>query len=400
MAREQAETLAARGHRVAVFARTREDGLADGSTWDEEIAGVLVRRVVDKDPLGLPFPATYDHHHLDAPFARFLADVEPDLVHVQHLVQLSPNLLRQARAAGIPCVLGLHDFYYLCHRIFLLDAESRRCPGPDEGRRCAPCLAGIATPAEASDRFAYMSRFVREVDVLLAPSPSLARRFLGEWPFLAGRLRVLEPGLSRLPKAHPPRRLDRSRSGEPLRLVFIGTWLPHKGLDLLIEAVLGLPAGSVHLAIHGSAVGGYEGWVDELRRRSRGAVVEWCGAFERSALDGILAAADVLVLPSRCDESYSRVVREARAAGLAVVASDAGGPADLLRDGVDGLLFPPGDGVALQQALARLAEDPALVDRLASARSAVRTVGDAVVELERVYGELCRRPSPGERSTT
>jgi glycosyltransferase involved in cell wall biosynthesis len=388
VAREQAEALAARGHRIAVFARTREPTRRDGSTWDEEIRGVLVRRVVFNDPYGSSFRESYDHHRLDEPFADFLAASRPDVVHVQHLVLLSPNLLAVARSAGIPCVLGLHDFFYLCHRLFLLDAEGRRCPGPDRGARCESCLADLHAGPDARHRFETMTAAVASADALVAPSDSLARRFAAEWPMLDGRVRIVEPGLA--PRSDRVARRSRRRAPDaPLRLVFIGTWLPHKGLDLLIDAVLALPPGSVELSVHGSGVEGHEAWVDALRERTRGVDVRWRGAFAAVELDAILADADVLVLPSRCDESYSRVVREARVAGLAVVAPASGGPADVLRDGLDALLVPPADGAALTAAIARLVADPALVERLASAPASVPSVADAAARLEVLYGELC-----------
>jgi glycosyltransferase involved in cell wall biosynthesis len=393
VAQEQAEALAARGHQIAVFARTREPTRDDGSTWDEDIHGVLVRRVVSNDPYGSSFRESYDHHRLDEPFSDFLAATRPDIVHVQHLVFLSPHLLAVARAAAIPCVLGLHDFFYLCHRLFLLDAAGRRCSGPDRGVRCESCLAELQAGPDARHRFETMAAAVASADAVIAPSRSLARRFAAEWPILEGRVRIVEPGLA--PRSGPAvRRFRRDAVDAPLRLVFIGTWLPHKGLDLLIDAVLALAPGAVALSVYGSGVEGHEVWVDALRERTRSADVRWRGAFAAAELDAILADADVLVLPSRCDESYSRVVREARVAGLAVVAPASGGPADVLRDGVDALLVPPADGAALTAAIARLVADPALVERLASAPTSVPTVADAAARLEALYRELSQAGRP------
>lgn len=391
VAREQAEAVAARGHEVAVFARTREPGRAEASTWDETVGGVPVRRVVYNEPYSGSFTASYDHHDLDAAFAEFLAATRPDVVHAQHLVLMSPNLLATARAEGIPSVVSLHDFYFLCHRLFLLDRDGRRCPGPGGGTRCVACLAGWAVGDEAPRRLRFMGEALRAVDAIVAPSPSLARRFAAEWPFLEGGIRIIEPGLQRVPRRDPARRIGRGRPGDPLRLLFIGTWLPHKGLDLLVDAVLEAESGRVELQMHGAGVEGHEAFVQELQQRSHGRGVEWRGAFEADALERILAGADVLVLPSRCDESYSRVVREARAAGLAVVAPETGGPGDLLRHEVDALLVPPDDGAALARAIARLADDPALVSRLASAPARTTTVEEAAAQLESIYGELRSR---------
>jgi glycosyltransferase involved in cell wall biosynthesis len=80
-----------------------------------------------------------------------------------------------------------------------------------------------------------------------------------------------------------------------------------------------------------------------------------------------LARLDVLVVPSLVPEGFGLTVIEGMAAGLPVVAPDAGGPADIVTDGVDGVLVPPGDAVALASALRRLASDPPTRQRLGDA---------------------------------
>jgi glycosyltransferase involved in cell wall biosynthesis len=76
---------------------------------------------------------------------------------------------------------------------------------------------------------------------------------------------------------------------------------------------------------------------------------------------------DALVVPSLVPEGFGLTVVEGMAAGLPVVAPDAGGPAEIIRHDVDGLLVPPGDTVALADALRRLAADPTTRRRLGDA---------------------------------
>jgi len=82
-----------------------------------------------------------------------------------------------------------------------------------------------------------------------------------------------------------------------------------------------------------------------------------------------LDAATVLVLPS-WPEGLGRVVFEAFARGRGVVATDAGGIPDMVTDGAEGLLIPPGDGDALVEALVRVLTDRALAERLGAAAAA------------------------------
>jgi glycosyltransferase involved in cell wall biosynthesis len=80
-----------------------------------------------------------------------------------------------------------------------------------------------------------------------------------------------------------------------------------------------------------------------------------------------LAQLDVLVHASVLPEPFGQVVVEGMAAGLPVVAADAGGPAEILESGVTGILVPAGDTAALADALRRLAEDGELRLRLGEA---------------------------------
>lgn len=377
VASEQAEALARSGHEIFVFTRDPSASESDGATRDDVVAGVSVRRVSVADGSRSPFSEYYEGAFLDEPFRAFLRSVRPDVLHVQHLVTLSTRLLDVAREEGVASVVSLHDGYYLCHRLFFLDASGERCPGSDAGGRCVPCLAEHGVGDAVRARFDAMARRLASVDAITAPSPSLAARYETELPFLEGSIQIVEPGLATIPSPRP-----RSRADGPLRLLFIGTWMPHKGLDVLVDALDRLPRDRFELAIYGEEVD--SAWSAELRERARRLRVRWEGAFDAAALDQIFGAADAFVLPSRCDESWSRVVREARAAGLAVVGPKTGGPADWLRDGEDAILVAPGSVAALAAALSRLESDPDLLAKLSSPAADIPTVVDAAARLETV----------------
>lgn len=397
VAKEQADALAARGHLVSVFARTHDPSRADGDFTDESVDGILVRRVVSNGARP-GFLSSIDHHALDGAWREFLARHHPDVVHVQHLVLLAPSLIPIARDAGAAVVVSLHDAYYLCHRLFLLDRDGRRCPGPDRGERCVSCLDGVANADEARGRYDVMARALGAADALVAPSHALARRYVDAMPFLDGRISVVDPGIRAPVVPLRTRRRDGTDEHEPVRLSFIGTWLPHKGLDLLIDALVDLDPSRWRLTVHGDGVAGREAYVDALRERSVHLPVTWAGPFAPDALGSVLADADALVLPSRCDESYSRVVREARAAGLAVIAPATGGPAEALRHEVDALLIEPDSLPSLRAALARLVDEPGLCARLAAAPADFRDVWDGAARLEQVLTDVAARRASASAS--
>jgi len=117
----------------------------------------------------------------------------------------------------------------------------------------------------------------------------------------------------------------------------------------------------------------------------------------RDDVPAVLAALDILVLPSTDAEVLPLVVMEALAAGRPVVATSVGGVPEMIEDGVSGLLVPPGDADALAAALRRLTGDATLRARLAGAgRECVErrfTLARMVSETERVYRRLCCCPA-------
>jgi glycosyltransferase involved in cell wall biosynthesis len=110
-----------------------------------------------------------------------------------------------------------------------------------------------------------------------------------------------------------------------------------------------------------------------LRGWSRDGVT-WHGATDDVA--GVWASHHVACLPSRGGEGLPRSLLEAAACGRACLTTDVAGCRDLVRDGVEGLLVPPGEAAPLAEALVRLAQDPALVARFGgAARLRIETGG-------------------------
>ena len=110
----------------------------------------------------------------------------------------------------------------------------------------------------------------------------------------------------------------------------------------------------------------------------------------------VLASVDAVVHASVLPEPFGQVVVEGMAAGLPVIAADAGGPAETIDDEVTGLLYPPGDVDALAERLLRLARDEELRKRLgANARRAARRFAPEALapQVVNVYREVLRGAS-------
>lgn len=388
-----ARGLLDRGHDVFVYAGYLDAGRRPLSGWTEtDSHGVSVRWVVTTPWTGWSDPRNSVNPEVTADFATWLADVQPDVVHLHSLQTLGGGLVRAAKQQGAAVVVTMHDFWWTCARQFLVAPDMRPCSIVVDCGTCR-CAGGHAW-LERRNR--TLHELLGDADLILAPSASAARVLVANG-IDERRVRIDENGLptSELPEGvaeHPAARTEPDAGGHPVRFMFAGGADPMKGLPVLLEAVRGLPDdGSWSLDLYGAA---------ELEAGTP-AAVRSLPAYTRADLDAVLAGHDVLVLPSVMRESHSIVTREALAAGLAVICTDTLGPEEAVEHGVNGLVVPAGDAVSLRDALARLAAEPSVVERFRAAGliRPIRLFGDQLDGLEGIYHELTEREAGGIGST-
>jgi phosphatidylinositol alpha-mannosyltransferase len=186
-----------------------------------------------------------------------------------------------------------------------------------------------------------------------------ARRFYG------GRYRIVPNGVHLAAAGaidHETEQLGAPSPDAPMRILFIGQAVERKGLPVLLRAFEALRE-QVPATL--TLVGAHAEEVAHMMLDDRGVVA--LGKVSESRKLTELAAADVLCAPSLHGESFGMVLTEALAASTPVIASDIPGYRDVVRDGIDGVLTPPGDALALAEALRSLALDPAARARLSGA---------------------------------
>jgi glycosyltransferase involved in cell wall biosynthesis len=157
-----------------------------------------------------------------------------------------------------------------------------------------------------------------------------------------------------------------------LDLVYIGRLSPEKGIETAILAIDKLVNAQarhdIRLTIVGSGPENYERDLKELvERRELTAHVSFNGKIPSEDVPRFLHGFDIMVVPSIWIEPFGRVVLEGMVSHLAVIASDTGGPGEIIVDGKNGLLFSPGDEEDLAKKIERLYLDPDLLAELADA---------------------------------
>ncbi len=431
------------GYQVrAVTVEDIEAALPRLESRSEDYQGIRVDRLYF-NRLNYPNPleASYNNPEIAAWLKVCLADFEPDLLLVNACYLLGIGILEVARQAGIPVVLTLHDFWFLCQRLILMQPDGTICDGRVTPSDCALCLAkdqrryrwadkltgglagqalvagsnrgwqpfqgllgGPGKIATLGDRRRNLMEALLGVERVIAPSRFLEQVFVQNG-FPAEKIYYCRYGLDteRLTRLGQARQKLTDRvgqapdSGRPLRVGYLGQILPHKGVAVLVEAFRrmgqqgsgsGSGAAEASLVIYGAS--GRDLAYDARLKRLAGADprIKFAGAYAADQLAGILLGLDVVVVPSIWLENSPLVIMEAQAAGLPVVATNLGGMAEMIRHEQNGLLFKRKDAQDLARQLERLLIEPGLLAQLSAGVAPVKSLDQEFAELEPIYQQV------------
>jgi glycosyltransferase involved in cell wall biosynthesis len=263
-------------------------------------------------------------------------------------------------------------------------------PAPSWVDRVATAVPGVSSTAIVA-----MSRTIAAAQQRIRPKREVVTVYAGV-------------DLSRFDRARlPGREVARRRLGLPqdrTLIGFVGRLEPWKGPQTLVEALPTVSARhpEAHVVLVGSEhpkVPGFRARL-EARAAALGLADTITFAGEQSEPELWMAAFDVFVHASDT-EPFGIVVVEAMGVGLPVVAGDAGGPSEVIRDGESGLLTAFEDGPALARALNRLLDDPAHAARLGAAaveRAAEFSTAAYTAHLTDVLIEQASSPRELERT--
>ncbi len=364
VAQSVAEALVGKGHRVHVICLGKSKRLERA-----EVNGVQVHYCPLRN-LYWPFPVAevamagkmawhaIDSYNflMDRAVGALLDEIRPDVVNTHNLAGFSAATWAAVARRGLPLVHTLHDHYLLCPYSTMF-RNAGNC-----ARQCLHCW------------FASMPRraMTKYVDGVIGVSRFILDRHLEHGLFTQARASVVYNGY-RAPDRPPEARI-RANSG-PLRIGFLGSLIPTKGLDRLVDAFLGLTPHAAELRIAGEGDPIYEALL-KRRTASRGDV-HWLGVVRPEAF---LPQLDVLVVPSLYREPMGRVVVEAFAHGVPVIAASRGGIPELFY-GECGWLYDPDDQERLPAILKQILgkRETLVAARKAAGEAALRFTCDAMV---------------------
>jgi glycosyltransferase involved in cell wall biosynthesis len=406
-----AAALLSRGHSVKVVCIENVNQSSNPSlTWvDETFDGIPVRRLsFSRAAVPDPVRSEYDNLWIGQHFDQLFNEYKPDIFHLISGYLMSGRPIWSAHAHGIPSVVSLEDFWFLCPRITMLRSDGKLSTLPIDPYVCAACLAGEKRRLKFLNQFApAVSQSYWHLEKTKAHQIDARSKFLNETLQKVDKL-VLRSQFLRstyINGGAPSEKMVFSRQGldfptrlsnttdkpanQPLRVGYLGQIAWHKGIHVLLEAVRRIPAARLEVKVYGNAER-FPDYTDRLKRIIAGD--------ERMSLAGsyngyedeirVLSNLDVVVVPSLWYENSPNVILEAFAQRVPVIASNLGGMAEMVSHEENGLLFEAGNPEDLAHQLQRLCLEPGLQPGLKAGIGPIKSVSEEIDELELVYQNL------------
>lgn len=370
-------------------------------------------------------PDPFRYLYADPVVAEFLSgyldELQPDLVHVTSCDILSASILGVVKEAGLPLVLSLTDFWFLCPRWNLLRSDGENCTGVTTDWECLSCnlydekvynwpnlilpeaivsrvlttfskypiltrqrgLRGMA--GDMADRKEYLLKVLELPDYRITASTFVRDIFLDNG--VVAPIKVQAYG-------HDLSWLDDYTGKTPspvIRFGFIGQISHSKGVHLLLQAVRFLEESGyqkeMNLSIYGDL--GHDPTYSEMLQdlASNMPDVQFKGTYSHDQSAEIFAGIDILVVPSLWFD-FPLVIREAFASNTPVITTNLGGMAEAVEHEISGLLFERDDAEDLARQLQRIIDEPQLLEYLQDGLPPVKSIAEEVGELQEIYYDL------------
>ena len=364
---------------------------------------------------------TYYQPEMREVFERVLRELNPDIVHITHLINHTAALLEVTQALGISTFATFTDFFGFCLNNKLEAANGDLCSGPSASRtNCVACHlkasahnAGeapwmrYATNAGVAQTIASGINWVRRLpglrggviddlveDIVCRPN-TLANLYNAGYRAAVAPTKFLRSAYEangiRVPMHNIQFGVDIDRSPKPERLEghtpvigFIGQIAPHKGTDLLIEAFRRLPEKTAILRIYGPDDQDL-GYMKKLTDLAQGFDVQFMGTFAKEKMGKILQEIDLLVIPSRWYENSPLVLLNALATHTPVLVADVAGMTEFLIPGLNGDSFERGNVDDLELKLRNLVKSNIKLESLSKTTSYDRTSSVMAAETLKLY---------------
>lgn len=383
---ELAGLLSRKGHEVLFF------GMEDSRNEVSSLPGHLVSNIEFRDysPLkalwnARAFTRVLHSSEAASKVKGLIRERMPDLVYVNNIAHhLSPSILDVFAKHRVPVVMHVNDYKMICPNSVLLNSGGvcERCKGEKYYNVLLHrCKRESIVPSAVACIEAYVHRHMAcydSVAAFLAPS-RFCRDKLVEFGMDGRKIFVI-------PNFVDPDRFPRTQVSDEVFCSYFGRLSKEKGLKTLMEAAR-IWGGRVLVVGDGEEKGEL---VDHARKLGADNVV-FTGRMDPPGLTRTVGQSRFTISPSICYETFGRGIIESYCAGRPVIASRIGAFKELVDEGVDGLLFKPGDPEDLAAKMAYLASSPRLCDEMGEKGRAKVVTGFTAEGHYRQFMNVCDR---------
>jgi glycosyl transferase, group 1 family protein / moaA/nifB/pqqE family protein len=364
-------------HRLSVFTREENPYTPCFSIREEKINENLTLYLIN-NPQGKD---GYRHQQMDDVFSSLIKKLQPNIAHIGHLNHLSTGLVDVLEQFKIPIIYTLHDFWLMCPRGQFLTRSIGRAEGNfqlcthQDDKKCAiDCykvyFSGIKEN-EANDveqweswvhsRMEEIKRIVSKINLFIAPSKYLKDRFEEDFHISRDKIIYLDYGF-------PTEYLvptEKIKKDEPYTFGYIGTHIPAKGVNLLIDAFKKIEKPAI-LKIFGRENGQSTKALQAMACSSKNKI-EFLGEYmNHNLVNDVFSKVDCIVVPSIWRENSPLVIHEAQACKIPVITADFGGMKEYVAHNVNGLLFKHRETDSLAEQLNFAISNPEKMKELGS----------------------------------
>lgn len=314
-------------------------------------------------------------------FENLVRRLKPDLVHFQNFLGLGFAITAIPRKYDIRSLYTPHNYHIIDPMLYMFGSNGQKWEGIDFAKnsdllRTYPNLAN-----EYRERNKIAIELMNDnIDLTLA---------------ISGRVKdiLVESGLNsqKVIVAHQIPKLFNGKHNQgkqttslPVKIGYIGSVIPHKGVHILADAVQSINPEKVIVKIYGTGPGRY---IEQIKKIDQNKVCDFKGEYNRENLGSIMSGLDLAVIPSIWEEGAGLVILECQYYGVPVICSRIGGMPEFINENENGITFQAENATDLAKILNDLIKSQGKIDFLKMNTKLNKSFDDFLDFLEQVYFE-------------
>jgi len=405
-----------RKHQVYIFSLVDDLSLGKRAIINTNVNGIKARFINIQNSSSTHFFSRYaisDYYNpeINLLFKEYLSEIKPDVIHFHAIQGLGANLITEAHKEGYPTILTMHDMWWFCPNLFVTDLNLEPCDhtGIDVDQ-CVNCLHKLNEIPEMKylklesflmKRNSYLKNVLEnDVDIIFTVSKTFKKYLQNN---IARNIKVNENGIAKVLQT-----FEKEVNPNKIIFGFVGGKSELKGYNILMEAFRTIDLSNWELHIYGvektdvtdfrkafiQNIKNKTFWthlvrflVERKKEISHVDKVKYFHKYSDTDKYETINKFDVIIVPSVVRESFSLITREGLMLKKPVICSDCGGPEEVIKDSINGLIFKTNDAQDLKVKISTLLKNPGIVNAFKNNIDVkdITTIEMQVDELENIY---------------